>query len=82
VKALSAYFDVRPELLPAAAWRLVLVPRGGALAQMFDRITLEGDRYVRQVEIAEHSGDATRLRFTGMTETPASLTADEARRLD
>ncbi len=82
VKALSAHFDVQPELRPAMAWRLVLVPRAAAMAQVFGRITLEGDRYVRQVEIDERSGDRTLLRFANMTETPANLTADEARRFD
>lgn len=82
VQAMTASFNVQPTLLPGSGWRLVLTPKAGAMAQAFQRVTLEGDRYVRGVEIEERSGDRTQLRFTGMVETPSRLTADEARRFD
>jgi len=82
VKALTGRFDAQPQLLPDNGWKLVLKPRPGAVAQAFVSITLEGDRYVRRVGIDERNGDRTQLQFSGMTETPARLTADEAHRFD
>ena len=82
VKALTGRFDAHPQLLPNNGWKLVLKPKPGAVAQAFNSITLEGDRYVRRVGIDERNGDTTQLQFSGMTETPARLTADEAHRFD
>lgn len=82
VQALSSRFNAQAQALSDNGWRLVLTPRPGAMAQAFAGITLEGDRYVRRVSIAERNGDATRLQFTALTETPATLTTDEARRFD
>ena len=82
VQTLTARFNVQPTLLADNGWRLVLTPKPGAMAQAFQRVTLEGDRYVRRVDIEERSGDRTQLTFTGMVEAPARLTADEARRFD
>ena len=82
VQALTARFNLQPTLLAHGGWRLVLTPKPGAMAQAFQRVTLEGDRYVRSVDIEEPSGDRTQLRFTGMVDLPARLTADEARRFD
>ncbi|MDE2406767.1 MAG: outer membrane lipoprotein carrier protein LolA [Xanthomonadaceae bacterium] len=82
VQALTARFNAQPSLLPGNAWQLQLTPRPGALTQAFVRITLEGDRFVRSVLIEEPNGDRTRLQFTNLRETPALLTADEARRFD
>ena len=52
------------------------------LAQAFTSVRLAGDRYVRDVELREANGDVTRLHFEAMTETPATLTRDEAARFD
>lgn len=82
VQTLTARFNVQPTLLADNGWRLVLTPKPGAMAQAFQRVTLEGDRYVRRVDIKERSGDRTQLTFTGMVEAPARPTADEARRFD
>jgi hypothetical protein len=82
VQALTARFNLQPTLLANGGWRLVLTPKPGAMVQAFQRVTLEGDRYVRSVDIEEPSGDRTQLRFTGMVDLPARLTAEEARRFD
>lgn len=82
VQAMTVTFKVEPTLLAGNGWRLILTPKPGAMAQAFQRVTLEGDRYVRSVDIEERSGDRTELRFTAMVETPSRLTADEARRFD
>ena len=82
VKALSSRFDVKAQAAPGNRWVLMLTPQPGPMTKAFTSITLDGDRYVRGVVIAEANGDVTRLQFTALTETPAQLTADEARRFD
>ncbi|KRA51329.1 outer membrane lipoprotein carrier protein LolA [Pseudoxanthomonas sp. Root65] len=80
MKALTSTFEVKGE--PAATgWAMTLVPRSRQLAQAFTSVRLSGDRYVRQVELREANGDLTRLRFSGMSETPA-LSRDEAARFE
>lgn len=81
MKALTSTFDVKEE--PAAGgWKMTLVPRSRQLAQAFSSVRLSGDRYVRDVELREANGDLTRLRFSGMSEAPATLSRDEAARFD
>lgn len=82
VKALSSRFDAKAQALPDNGWKLVLTPQPGPMAKAFSSITLEGDRYVRRVAIAEGNGDVTRLQFSALTQTPAQLAEDEARRFD
>ena len=81
MKALTSTFDVKEE--PAAGgWKMTLVPRSRQLAQAFTSVRLSGDRYVREVELREANGDLTRLRFSGMSEAPATLSRDEAARFE
>lgn len=82
VAALSARFDTRVETKPGNAWTLALTPKSATLAKAFSRIVLTGDRYVREVDIEEANGDHTHLRFIDLSQTPAQLSADEARRFD
>ena len=82
MKALTTTFDVKSEPAEGKAWRMTLSPRSRQLAQAFTSVRLAGDRYVREVELREANGDVTRLRFDGMTETPATLRRDEATRFD
>ena len=44
-------------------------------------VWLRGDRYVRSVRLLEPGGDVTRLAFVQLRETPAALSAEEARQL-
>jgi outer membrane lipoprotein-sorting protein len=81
MKALTSTFDVKGE--PATdGWKMTLVPRSRQLAQAFTSVRLSGDRYVREVELREANGDLTRLRFSGMSEVPATLSRDEAARFE
>lgn len=82
LQALTSRFVLRPERLAGGGWRLRLTPKSGALAQAFESVTLEGDRYVRRVELVERSGAHSLLTFSDLRETPAQLSADEARRFD
>lgn len=81
VQAMSASFEVRAELLPDNGWRLHLTPRSAMLAKAFASLQLEGDRYVRQVEIEEANHDRTRLSFDNFRLAPP-LDAEEERSLD
>jgi outer membrane lipoprotein-sorting protein len=80
--ALSKYFTLQETLLPAGAWRVELTPRKSALAHVFERIVLQGDRYVRSVHLEEKGGDVTDIAFGSMLETPAGLDASEARQFE
>jgi len=82
VAALSSRFDTQVQARAGNAWTLALTPKSAALAKAFRRITLDGDRYVREVDIEEANGDHTHLRFVDLSQTPAQLSADEARRFD
>ena len=82
MKALTATFEVKAEPAAAGGWGMTLVPRSRQLAQAFTSVRLSGDRYVRDVELREASGDVTRLRFSGMSEAPATLSHDEAARFE
>ncbi|WP_447939608.1 outer membrane lipoprotein carrier protein LolA [Pseudoxanthomonas mexicana] len=82
MKALTTTFDVKSEPADGKGWRMTLLPRSRQLAQAFTSVRLAGDRYVREVELREANGDVTRIRFDGMSETPATLTREEAGRFD
>lgn len=81
VHALSSQFNVEAAR-EAQGWRLRLTPKSAMLAKAFRSLSLQGDRYVREVEIVEANDDRTRIHFSDMSETPATLDADEARRFD
>jgi hypothetical protein len=82
VSALASRFDIAAQVLPGDAWSLTLTPKASALAKLFVRIELRGDRYVRQVIITEANGDRTALKFSNLSETPTQLSADEAKRFE
>ncbi len=81
VQALSSQFNVQASR-EGQGWRLKLTPKSAMLAKAFESLTLQGDRYVRQVEIVEANKDRTQIQFSALSEAPASLSADEARRFD
>lgn len=79
--ALATRFSMQETLRADGGWSLALQPRDIALKQAFTAIVLEGDRYVRAVEITEPGGDHTRIRFAGLREAPPATRA-EASQLD
>ncbi|MBA3929856.1 MAG: outer membrane lipoprotein carrier protein LolA [Xanthomonas sp.] len=81
MKALTSAFEVKEDQA-GNGWRMTLAPRSRQLAQAFTSVRLAGDRYVREVEVREANGDLTRLRFSGMSEAPATLSRDEAAQFD
>lgn len=76
--ALSTRFAMKETLRADGGWSLALQPRDAALKQAFASIVLEGDRYVRGVEIVEPGGDRTRIRFAGLREAPPATRAEAA----
>lgn len=81
VQALSSQFNIKAQR-EGQGWRLQLTPKSSMLAKAFQSLSLRGDRYVRQVEIIEANQDRTLIQFSALTEAPATLSADEARRFD
>ncbi|KPG68085.1 outer membrane lipoprotein carrier protein LolA [Stenotrophomonas maltophilia] len=81
VQALSSQFNVAASR-EGQGWRLRLTPKSAMLAKAFESLTLQGDRYVRQVEIVEANKDRTQIQFSALSEAPATLNADEARRFE
>ena len=82
VAALSERFEAAPATAGDARWTLGLVPKPGALDDVFVRIELEGDAYVRQVRIEERGGDVTEISFAALIDTPPALTDDEVRQFE
>ncbi len=83
--ALQQAFDVQASVQGSSsndrAWRASLKPKAAALAQLFSRIELEGDRQLRRIVMTEAQGDTTTLRFDEQPREPAAPTADEAKLL-
>ncbi len=78
LSALSDRFATEGTLLSGMRWTMRLQPKDAAMQQMFSRIDLEGDRFVRQVQMTEANGDSVVIRFTRLTGA-AQLSPDEER---
>jgi len=81
VDRLGEHFTITGES-GAEGWTLALTPRQPALAKLLAGVTLAGDRHVRRIELAEANGDRTGIVFSEQRDTPAALTAEEARRFE
>jgi hypothetical protein len=80
--ALAERFVLEETLAADGGWQLLLTPEEAGLRQAFARITLVGDRFVRQVVIEEAGGDVTTLRFVALADEPSAPTPDEVARFD
>jgi hypothetical protein len=76
---LARHFRIEGELLDATGWRLLLTPADALLAGQFGRLLLEGDRYVRQVQLEERGGDRTLIRFSALRAALEPTREEEAR---
>ncbi|WP_255989072.1 outer membrane lipoprotein carrier protein LolA [Chitinolyticbacter albus] len=81
IDALTEHFGVDGEA-SGQQWQLVLTPKSAALARLMTRVSLSGDQYVRQIDIAEANGDRTAIRFSAQHSTPSRLSGEEAARFD
>lgn len=62
----------------AQDWQLMLKPKSAVLQQIFQHIQLQGDQFLRQVEILETQGDRSLIRFSDIQNAelnPAAATA-------
>lgn len=76
VSSLLSRFRVEDGFEDGQGWRLTLQPDNAAVARLFTRIELSGDRYVNQVRLLEASGDESTIRFA--RQNSAALTPAEA----
>lgn len=82
IAALSDRFEAAAAVPDDTHWTLELTPKPGALDDIFVRIVLSGDSYVRHVRIAERGGDITEISFAALVDAPAALTDEEARQFE
>ncbi|MBN8226613.1 outer membrane lipoprotein carrier protein LolA [Corallococcus macrosporus] len=80
VASLQKRFKVEGALVGTAGWKLELTPTDAGLARVFKHIRLEGDGYVRQVQLDETRGDSSVITFEQLAQTPPP-DATEAERL-
>lgn len=80
IAALQKRFTVAGELVGDKGWKLDLTPTDAGLSRVFKHIHLEGDGYVRQVQLDETRGDSSVISFEQLAQTPPP-DATEAERL-
>ena len=81
VSGLADLFDVEGSVSDKR-WQLALTPKLAGIAKMMRKVELQGDQYVRRIEIDETNGDHTTILFSAQTAEPPRLTAEEASRFD
>lgn len=82
IDTLAKRFEIAESLTEDGSWRLQLVPKSGPLSQLFERIDLQGDRYVRRVSLAEVGGDRTEIHFLDPYDTSGPLTDAEVKQFE
>ena len=60
-------------------WQLVLTPKQDPLNKVFSTITLQGEKFINQLTLAEIRGDKTVITFSHQRTTPSTLTTEEQR---
>lgn len=61
-------------------WRLQLTPKQPPLNQVFERLEMQGDQELQQLQILDRQGDKTLLTFSAIQHLPEELTDVEQRR--
>ncbi len=77
LSALYSQFDVAASGTPAR-WRLRLTPNQPQLAQFVKALRMEGDAYLRMLEVIGANGDTTRIEFSGSEPVDALTPAERA----
>jgi outer membrane lipoprotein-sorting protein len=77
IAVLQAHFEVEGSV-DEKGWQLALTPKAKGLAQVMSRISLQGDRFVRRLELSEASGDTTVIRVEGASDGPPLTQAELA----
>jgi hypothetical protein len=71
VSGLAELFEVGGSV-KAGGWQLALVPRAGALQQVLRKVELEGDAFVRRIQLFEANGDESLIQLANpRTDGPA-----------
>jgi hypothetical protein len=81
LQVLARQFRIEGELRGDSGWKLVLTPTDALLKAQFESISLEGDKQVKLVRIAERNGDITQIRFQALRASP-ELAAEAAKRFE
>ncbi|NIB44232.1 outer membrane lipoprotein carrier protein LolA [Pseudomaricurvus alkylphenolicus] len=68
---LQEYFHIRGEL-NQDSWKLGLTPAESGLSAAIVRVDLQGNHYLRQIQLLEHNGDRTEISLT-----PAAVPLDQ-----
>ncbi|MFP2910918.1 LolA family protein [Pyxidicoccus sp. 3LFB2] len=79
VASLSTRFRIEGELVGTSGWKLLLTPTDAGLARIFKSVRLEGDRFVRQVQLEETRGDSSVILFDQLTQSPPPSDAEALR---
>ena len=74
---LEKYFDVEG-VAADGAWSVKLKARDAGVAKVIGTIALDGGAYVRNIAIAEASGDRTQIVFSAIQTGEQSMTSEEA----
>ena len=62
VSGLAELFEISGGV-KGTAWQLALVPRAGALQQVLRRVELDGDAFVRRIQLFEANGDESLIQL-------------------
>jgi outer membrane lipoprotein-sorting protein len=79
VTRLEQRFEIAAQA-PGSSWTLRLTPREAAVKRAFTSIGVDGDSFVRGVQLQEANGDRTTITFDALS-TATAPTADETRLL-
>ena len=70
VSGLADVFELNGSV-KGAGWQLFLTPKPGALQQVLKKVELEGDGFVRRIQLFEANGDESVIQLTGQrVDTP------------
>lgn len=63
VSGLAELFELSGSV-KGAGWQLTLVPKAGALQQVLKKVDLEGDGFVRRIQLFEANGDESLIQLS------------------
>jgi outer membrane lipoprotein-sorting protein len=78
VAALSEQFSIKVSE-NEHSWQLLLTPKTAPLNKIFANISIEGDKFIEQLQLTELNGDISLIEFNEQQTTPAQLSDEELR---
>jgi hypothetical protein len=61
------------------SWELLLTPKSAPLDKIFAKISIQGDKFIEQLQLTELNGDISLIEFNQQQTTPAQLSDEELR---